>query len=294
MVPSIKISDFIGYLSESGSRHNLITVSEVDCHMVNRLLSDEASPPVRLEALLVALVNEGSMTIVIDSLPYTVEAGTFLTIAPVHVVQAHRPSLDFRAQLLAASYKDAPGMMPVRKRFNPMHIIRRPCNRLKPREIERLSASFGYIRSRIGLRSHSFRQEVIINAFEAFCLDIADILAGINALDPLMPFSRKEEILQQFIQLLLNNVRERHAVSFYADSLCITPQYLSLALKEMTGKSASLWIDEALIFEARALLKMPHITIQQIADRLNFSNQSTFGKFFKKNTGLSPLEYRKS
>ena len=58
----------------------------------------------------------------------------------------------------------------------------------------------------------------------------------------------------------------------------------------MTGKSANKWIDESLIVEAKILLKTPDITVQRVADLLNFSDQSTFGKFFKKHVGLSPME----
>jgi AraC-like DNA-binding protein len=114
--------------------------------------------------------------------------------------------------------------------------------------------------------------------------------------DPLVRpvLSRKEELLDGFLQLLTKHVREYHVVTFYAEKLFITPQYLSLILRELTGRSANKWIDDALITEAKILLKTPLATIQQVADTLNFSDQSTFGKFFKKHIGMSPMEYRKS
>ena len=58
-------------------------------------------------------------------------------------------------------------------------------------------------------------------------------------------------------------------------------------------KSAAKWIINAVITEAKILLREPDKTINQIAIELNFPDQSTFGKFFKRNTGLSPLEYKK-
>lgn len=74
---------------------------------------------------------------------------------------------------------------------------------------------------------------------------------------------------QHFLELLLTHSKSEHGVNFYAEKLCITPQYLSLILKELTGKSASKWIDEALLMEAKVLLKTPNSTIQQVADMLN-------------------------
>ena len=106
--------------------------------------------------------------------------------------------------------------------------------------------------------------------------------------------SRKEELFEQFLQLLFEHCKEQHVVTFYAEKVFITPQYLSLILKELTGKSANKWIDDALIVEAKMLLKAPQATVQQVADILHFSDQSTFGKFFKKHMGISPMEYRKS
>ena len=94
--------------------------------------------------------------------------------------------------------------------------------------------------------------------------------------------------------MLFEHCKEQHVVTFYAEKLFITPQYLSLILKELTGKSANKWIADALIVEAKMLLKAPQATVQQVADILHFSDQSTFGKFFKKHMGISPMEYRKS
>ena len=67
-----------------------------------------------------------------------------------------------------------------------------------------------------------------------------------------------------------------------------------MLLREQTGKSANKWIDDAVLMEAKMLLKTPLLSVQQVAEQLHFSDQSTFGKFFKKHIGLSPLEFRRS
>ena len=81
-------------------------------------------------------------------------------------------------------------------------------------------------------------------------------------------------------------------VTFYADKLCVTSDYLSKVVREYDGQSAAKWIINAVITEAKILLREPDKTINQIARESNFPDQSTFGKFFKRNTGLSPLEYK--
>lgn len=105
---------------------------------------------------------------------------------------------------------------------------------------------------------------------------------------------RKDEIADQFFELLRQNYKQQRELSFYADNMFLTSKYLSSAVKEATGRSASDWIDEYVATESKALLYSTDQTIQQIAAELHFESQSLFGKFFKRVTGLSPRAYRNS
>ncbi|MBR5184398.1 MAG: AraC family transcriptional regulator, partial [Bacteroidales bacterium] len=87
---------------------------------------------------------------------------------------------------------------------------------------------------------------------------------------------------------------KEHSPSFYSNQMCISTQYLSLILKEATGKTATEMIATEIIARAKALLRTPGTTIVQVVDALNFADQSTFGKFFKKNTGITPKKYQES
>ncbi|KAA6339197.1 Arabinose operon regulatory protein [termite gut metagenome] len=104
--------------------------------------------------------------------------------------------------------------------------------------------------------------------------------------------SHKEEIVQQFIRLILSHCKQQHEVSFYAKELCITSGYLSRIMKTSSGKTAIKWISDALIAESKILLRRPNVNIQQVSDELHFGDQSSFGKFFKKHMGLTPMEYK--
>jgi AraC family transcriptional regulator, transcriptional activator of pobA len=88
--------------------------------------------------------------------------------------------------------------------------------------------------------------------------------------------------------------RKEHSVEYYARELHISSKYLTAAIKEGTGRTASAFIIEALAIEAQALLQQETVSVKEAANQLNFANQSTFGKFFKRAVGLSPLEYKKS
>lgn len=97
---------------------------------------------------------------------------------------------------------------------------------------------------------------------------------------------------ENFMRLLEENYKTQHSIKFYADRMSLTPKYLSLMIKKVSGKLATEWIDEYVVLEAKNLIKYSSLSIQEIAYALNFTNQSFFGKYFKRHTGLSPKAYR--
>lgn len=106
--------------------------------------------------------------------------------------------------------------------------------------------------------------------------------------------NRREALFERFMQLLEEHHVSERNVAFYADHLFLTPKHVSKVILEVSGKTPTQWIDEYVVLEAKSLLKYSNLTIQEIADYLNFSTQSVFGKYFKHKTGLSPREYKES
>lgn len=108
------------------------------------------------------------------------------------------------------------------------------------------------------------------------------------------PLSRRSNYVSDFMQLVYTHHTKERSVAFYAAKLFISPKYLSLIIKEATGRSAAEWIDAYVLLEAKNMLRFSGKNVQQIAYELNFTNQSSFGKYFKHLTGMSPTEFQKS
>lgn len=106
--------------------------------------------------------------------------------------------------------------------------------------------------------------------------------------------TRAAGYVHRFLQLLHIHYANRRSLDFYARQLCITPKYLSMVTKEITGNTASEWMNRVVILEAKNLLRFSDKSIQQVAYALNFPSQSAFGKYFKRFTGQSPTDYIKS
>lgn len=104
--------------------------------------------------------------------------------------------------------------------------------------------------------------------------------------------NRTDELFNRFVVLLREHCRTQRSVEFYAAQMGITPKYLSLILKKKSGRNASKLIDEAVVYEAKRLLKYSGLSIGEISDNLNFTSQSFFGKYFKQRVGVSPSRYK--
>lgn len=105
--------------------------------------------------------------------------------------------------------------------------------------------------------------------------------------------TKQNPIFEKFKEILSKDFLSQRSVQYYADTLNVSRKYLSEVIKNNSGKTASDWIDDIVILEAKILLQNKELTINQISDTLNFPNQSGFGRFFKKCEGISPLEYRR-
>lgn len=103
---------------------------------------------------------------------------------------------------------------------------------------------------------------------------------------------KSKHVLSQFKTLLSEHFIEERQVSFYAEKMHLTPKYFSTIIKDVSGKTAGAWINEMLLLESKVRLQNKEQSIAQIAEELNFSDPSHFGKFFKKHIGVSPFEYR--
>ncbi|MCY1525422.1 HTH-type transcriptional activator RhaS [compost metagenome] len=139
--------------------------------------------------------------------------------------------------------------------------------------------------------THQFGKEILTHEFHIFLFEIGALGQKYSQMTRLN-FSRQERLVIKFNNLAQQQFRELRTVKKYADQLNVTPKYLTEVVKEYSGKNAGEIINDLVILEAKFLLRKSEFNISQIADILHFSDQSFFGKYFKRQTGISPKTFR--
>ncbi len=138
----------------------------------------------------------------------------------------------------------------------------------------------------------SFKHEIIWNIVSIIIYSFFGKLIS-NFRSTSIINTRKEEIALKFIRLVSTHFKMEKELKFYADQLHISAKYLSNTVREITNIPPSNFIADAILNEAKILLLNKGNTIKDIANILGFADQYTFGKFFKKHSGLSPKYYKK-
>lgn len=138
-----------------------------------------------------------------------------------------------------------------------------------------------------------FRKKTVLLQVGTIVSNIHDIAAMHEKGQQATPkLSSGEMLFRRFKKLVSEHCDQERNVPFYASRLYISPQHLSAVIKRQSGKSVMYWINRATVLHAKVLLRLDDIKTSEIANRLNFPYHSTFTKFFKRETGISPQEYR--
>lgn len=252
--------------------------------------------PLRVEAFTIGIGCEGSTTIRFNLREYQIQKDTFFFFSPRSILEAPDGS-NVQAHVILISSEfmreinlDFKSVLPQFLSFG-----KNPFTQLTPEESVVIRKAFSQIEEELQRPRTIYSQKIIGHLITAMFYKIAEILQDnqqFQLVQQHTTYDRTEEYFRRFMQELSEHYQQERMVGFYANKLCITPKYLTTLIKRISGKSVSEWIDDFVIFEAKALLKHSHMSIQEIAYQLNFPNQSFFGSYFKRNTGMSPSQYK--
>lgn len=270
-------------------------ILSADIWMLEHLNKDmlmSSKDPIKFSASTSVYIRKGEANADINLMSYKIVAPCIVNIRKGQILQMKHVSEDFDAVFTVFSKRVTDNLFLLLKDCRLYNTAcRHQMVRIPPELTENFDKNVELMRTISGDSSNSY-------AFQAQVLTMAGFFYH-TAIKCYAPYGDNypklnNRISDQFINLVQQHFKKERFLDFYASKLEITPKHLSRTMKALTGITAVEWIERYVILEAQVLLKSTNMTIQQISDELNFPTQSFFGKYFKKNVGMSPKDFRNS
>lgn len=253
--------------------------------------------PFRTDFFVMGICEEGECHVQVNLHEQIFRKNDFIFIPPESLLQCPTNSqINFRGKVILVSREWFKDVILLKENLLPFFfkIAEHPYLTLDENDVRNLNGYFDLIRLKIQTeKDNKYIKNIMIGLLRSLFYDVYSKFAMTNN-SPNQPKSRKEIVFQNFYKLLMENFKKERNVEFYASQLFITPKHLSSTVKNVSGHSPSKWISSLVIQETKLQLQTTNRSMQEIANDLNFPNQSFFSKYFRHYTGQTPKEYRNS
>ena len=245
--------------------------------------------------ILSMIVVAGRLRLTYCGRPVEVGRSDILICPPRSVMADFHRSKDFRGLLFGMSYtkfQKTVGTTGGRLWSVMMYAMEHPVFHLSAAEFSIANHLFKlFVEKLTGLRDYYYK-EVMHSLMTAAFYEVCIVVERNMKYGRGLQFQQKDLIFRRFLELITEAEGKRASVADYARRLCITPKYLSAAVKQASGKTALAWIHEYTLDAISQALRFSDRSVKEIAVDFGFTNLSTFGKFVKENLGFSPRSYR--
>lgn len=244
------------------------------------------------------LCTGGTAVIDLFSMRRQISKNDLVTILPFQLGSIHKVSDDFSMIFFKVDKVMFMDIMSSLGRITPDFFFHMRKNFQVPISVNEAKRFLGFCRA-IDFRTNNddpaFRRETILHLLRIYYWDFyVHFQKKTRKRNTPLLNSNKESIAMKFAMLVFENRETHREVAYYADQRCISPLYLTKIIQEVNGRSARDMIADYTIIGIKTLLRNADITIKDVVRHSGFSSQSSFSRFFRKHTGMSPSEYRRT
>lgn len=238
--------------------------------------------------LTIGVCHSGSVRLEYDMQPAEFNAKEMSVIYPNHMILTHSSSTDYCATLVVVS-----GTMFEKWRnrlayYGNNIYHRTPALSLTTSQYEMICLQIKLVKYILD-DSSTINTDILVRAFEMLS-QMCDVFR--SSVEKQLA---KRTIYGRFYDLLVKHYAESREVAFYAGKMCLSPKYFGSLIKKETGMSVNQCISAYVVLQAKNLLSTERrLSVQQIALNLGFADQSVFSRYFKAETGMTPMHFRKN
>jgi len=257
------------------------------------------------EYLILLHCEAGTLQLTLNDTQYMVRPGNILVCMPQSLIGHYMRTPDFRGRVLAVGRHFFDNILSDCFEVEPnwwqkaAYVRENPVWTITDYQARLIQAYYQLIIVYAEDQQTPYRQRIIRAMAQAAAFEILGCLD--NVIDHQVPAtstiemanSPKGRLLHQFMLLLNEQGNTQREVQYYAGRMLITPKYLSTICKEITGRTASDWINQVMAGHVRHLLTQTDLSIKEIAYRMEFPDVSFFCKYVRKHLGQSPSAVRR-
>jgi len=259
----------------------------------NFTIPDSLYAPFKIDEVLAVFCKKGVLDVTVNNRRYTAKAPCLFQVVDDQSFQFHQSGTSPLVTCLLLSRHFTDQFMSDLSNTGQLYasLLERPLIQFHEEETATLETYLSLVRKTLAHLDNPYRMDSVRHLFVSMSLNI---IIALRNTDSLVPSSRANEILFQFLGLLSENFRQERGIKFYADKMCYTDKYLSRVVRCVSGRTVHDWVDEYVGNEAKVLLDSTNKSISSIAEELHFASPSLFCKYFKRVFGITPQSFRKT
>ena len=265
---------------------------------VEKLINTDSEEHPLREIWAFLVVRKGSLNMSINEKNITISRNDLLFYSHYHNFNNIEISEDFSGTIMVINSRLASELIHsnVDMMKNLFYVGENPVLHLSEESMAQCLRYYELIRFKWDKSSDDsvYNREIIQSIARAALYEWASVVnSNIPENDDTRALKQGERLFKNFIYELTNDKIKSRSVTDYANRLCVTPKYLSAVCKQVSGNTASAFINFYMVKDIKQLLKYSDKSIKEIAQNLGFPNLSFFGKYVKAHLGMSPSAYRK-
>ena len=244
---------------------------------------------------VIVLCRCGSATVNVNYKEWELPSGGVITLFPGDIVSVVRSSGDFSADMLVfskATLREA-SLDIEHTVYETLRDDR--CRSDSPEVTGIVSSMFALLGIYFHQSACRCLEKLVLYQLKAFFIGFHDYVSRFpDMVPPAQGSKRKRSIFNAFMQMLEQDYRRNRDAIWYAARLNITPKYLNIITKSISGHSVKTLIDHYVILKLKQELSGTDKPLKQIAWDYNFSDASFFTRYFRQHTGFTPRAWRLS
>lgn len=244
------------------------------------------------DGITMVLARRGVAHIEVDFTVYELKENNALTFAPMSTVRYVDMDDDFSCCVLSFDHPMAVEAIPCPEPLFMDFLRRYPLGDIPAQRADAIAFRMSDVAHFLYKSTGPHHQIIVRNIIQNILFELYDATMEQFLTTGTKAMSRQDELFIQFIHLVYKYGDKEREVAFYSDKMSITPRYLARILRELSRETAKEIIDRHCVQEIKSRLRTTNDSVQSIAFDMKFPDQSFFTRYFKKQTGMTPTEFR--